>query len=604
MSRPLSQAFSCACATFVVERIFVVAAPSSIFPHLREYVVEQDYEQYSEVDQAVWRFVLLQTYARLQHTAHDAYKTGLAATGISVERIPRIEEMNDKLSRWGWGAVCVDGFIPPRAFQAFQANRLLPIAADIRTVAHLAYTPAPDIIHEAAGHAPILTEPTYARYVQKIGEVAERAFASPADRAVYQAIHDLSEVKENPSSSADVVDRAEHVLRNAIADLGEPSEAAKIARLYWWTAEYGLVGTPKNYRLYGAGLLSSLGESQSCHDPRVAKHVLSAECIDVDYDITRAQPQLFVARDFGQLEEVLEQVSSGLAYRIGGDYALRVARASHEVATVELDSGLSIVGVVNDIRWLDDEPQWVQFSGTAALAFEDALLPGVRRQPDYLVPLGVLHDGVPLSDLTPLAFARYCDDEVVTLRLKSGALISGVLRDARIIAGRIACVVLERFELTTLDGRVYRSQAPYPLALGCTVRTARAGAPRGFFPATTPSAQRVPKPRWFTASERQLGQLYEQAVEAWHNLAGAEMVRAFERITTELDHYFPDDWLLKWNLLESLVKVAEGPDLATRLESELNVMEARFQHVEPIAIGLSYIRSITARPPESRVSTR
>src|SRR5437868_8692072 len=102
-------------------------------PNLRRFVVQQDYAQYTEVDQAVWRFVLLQTHQRLLSTAHPAYREGLAQTGISVERIPRISEMNACLERFGWRAVCVDGFIPPRAFQEFQAASILPIAADVRT---------------------------------------------------------------------------------------------------------------------------------------------------------------------------------------------------------------------------------------------------------------------------------------------------------------------------------------------------------------------------------------------------------------------------------------------------------------------------------------
>ena len=81
---------------------------SARVPHnLRRYVVEQDYEQYTEVDQAVWRFVLLQTYERLQHTAHSAYRQGLAQTGISVDRIPRIAEMSECLERFGWQAVAL-----------------------------------------------------------------------------------------------------------------------------------------------------------------------------------------------------------------------------------------------------------------------------------------------------------------------------------------------------------------------------------------------------------------------------------------------------------------------------------------------------------------
>ncbi|HKU44947.1 MAG TPA: hypothetical protein VJR89_42600, partial [Polyangiales bacterium] len=176
-------------------------ASLSVPPHLRQYVVMQDYAAYTEEDQAVWRFVLLQTFARLTRTGHAAYAAGVEAAGLSVERIPRIAHMSERLSVHGFGAVCVDGFIPPRAFQAFQANGFLPIAADIRTSKHLAYTPAPDIIHEAAGHAPFLAHPAYARYLRRIGAVSERAFSDAYDRELYQAVYVLSEVKEDPAST-------------------------------------------------------------------------------------------------------------------------------------------------------------------------------------------------------------------------------------------------------------------------------------------------------------------------------------------------------------------------------------------------------------------
>src|SRR5215831_15059788 len=178
-------------------------------PHLRCFVVEQDYERYTAVDQAVWRFVMRCIRSRLAGAAHPAYRHGLAATGISVDRIPSIADMNDKLGRFGWAAVSVDGFIPPRAFQEFQASSLLPIAADMRTREHLVYTPAPDIIHEGAGHAPILTEPAYAAYLRRIGEVGKRAFTVPEEERVFQASYLLSEVKEDPSASPERVARAE-----------------------------------------------------------------------------------------------------------------------------------------------------------------------------------------------------------------------------------------------------------------------------------------------------------------------------------------------------------------------------------------------------------
>jgi len=147
--------------------------------HLRRFVVQQDYGAYNAIDRAVWRFMLLQVQARLLETAHPAYRDGLVATGISPDKIPNIREMNEHLSRFGWGAICVDGFIPGRAFQEFQANGLLPIAADVRTRGHLVYTPAPDIFHEAAGHAPILPEPVFAAYLRRMGDLGRKAFTRP-----------------------------------------------------------------------------------------------------------------------------------------------------------------------------------------------------------------------------------------------------------------------------------------------------------------------------------------------------------------------------------------------------------------------------------------
>ena len=171
--------------------------------YLEPFIVEQDPSRYTAIDQAVWRFVLLQLQARVARTAHPAYSRGLEQSGICADHIPSIEDMNRCLSAIGFSAVCVDGFIPPRAFQAFQALGILPIAAEIRSPDHLPYTPAPDIIHEAAGHAPILIDPDYRTYIRAIGEVASRAFSNPADARVDRAVRRLSDLKEAPRPDPD-----------------------------------------------------------------------------------------------------------------------------------------------------------------------------------------------------------------------------------------------------------------------------------------------------------------------------------------------------------------------------------------------------------------
>src|SRR5512143_4331802 len=180
--------------------------------HLRRFVVAQDHGAYTPRDHAVWRHVLRRLTAHLAGRAHPRYVAGLAATGIGVEAIPSLDDMNVKLARFGWSAVAVRGFIPPAVFTELQSRRVLAIAADVRSHEHVEYTPAPDIVHESAGHAPFIADATYAEYLQRCGEVGFRAIASAEDQALFEAIRNLSVVKEDPAADRDEVALAERRL--------------------------------------------------------------------------------------------------------------------------------------------------------------------------------------------------------------------------------------------------------------------------------------------------------------------------------------------------------------------------------------------------------
>ena len=510
-------------------------------PHLLDLVVEQDYGQYTEQDHAVWRFVVMQTHARLCTAAHPAYAAGFDAAGIRVERIAHIATMSERLAELGWSAVCVDGFIPPRAFQAFQAASVLPIAADIRSSKHLTYTPAPDIIHEAAGHAPFLADPGYARFLRRIGQVGRRAFSNRFDRELYEAIRTLSEVKEDPSSTPARVAQAEQAVERLQQHAPEPSEATRLARLYWWTVEYGLVGSLAQPQLYGAGLLSSIGEGYFCLGPEVRKLPLTAQCVDVGYDITRAQPQLFVAEDFEQLDDVLESVAASLGQRVGGLSGLRAARESDELATLTLDSGVQVVGRVSEVQADGETPRAVRLSGACTLIEPDRGLSASRRSDGLLLLLGVNDEGAAGMQEEPTLHAR----------------------GARVVA-------------------------------------VEAGAPDGYEPATAPSGLRVPQPRDFDAAQREVLGLYERALVAFRALGGRELEAACAAVVARLDAAYPDEWLLRFNLLESLVRAGEGgAALRGKLEADLERLELRFGGREPIATGLAYVRALTRRTPST-----
>ena len=191
----------------------------------------------------------------LPKVAHGAYLSGLQKTGITIDKIPNMYGMNRILKDIGWAAVAVDGFIPPSIFMEFQSHNVLVIAEDIRSLEHIGYTPAPDIIHESAGHAPIIADEKYAEYLKYFGEIGSKAFSSELDFKIYQAVRYLSIIKEDSKTLESEIQKAEHeidLLRNQKTSF---SEMSQIRNLHWWTVEYGLIGELDNPKIYGAGLL-------------------------------------------------------------------------------------------------------------------------------------------------------------------------------------------------------------------------------------------------------------------------------------------------------------------------------------------------------------
>src|SRR5690554_4594806 len=317
--------------------------------HLKQYIKPQDYSGYSPIDQAVWRYVMRKNVDYLGRVAHKSYVDGLKKTGISIEHIPNMYGMNRILEEIGWAAVAVDGFIPPSAFMEFQAYKVLVIASDIRQLENIEYTPAPDIIHEGAGHAPIIANPEYAEYLRRFGEIGCKAISSAKDYELYEAVRHLSIIKEAEGTPQALIDRAEKRIEDLQQNMGEPSEMALIRNLHWWTVEYGLIGTLDRPKIYGAGLLSSIGESAWCLTDKVKKILYSLEAAHTSFDITKPQPQLFVTPDFAYLNQVLEEFANTMALRKGGLNGLEKLIGSKELGTVELSTGLQISGKFEEV---------------------------------------------------------------------------------------------------------------------------------------------------------------------------------------------------------------------------------------------------------------
>jgi phenylalanine-4-hydroxylase len=409
----------------------------SLPAHLKVFVRLQNYAMYTPRDQAVWRFLMQQLQRQLLVTAHPVYTKGLAQAGISTEYIPCLEEMNASLAPIGWGVVGVDGFIPPAVFMAFQARRILTIATSMRSVDQMLYTPAPDIVHEAAGHAPFLIDVDYAEFLQRFGQVGMKVLTRKQDQAVYEAIRQLSIIKGQVDASVCDINAAETRLQTAVDANQQLSEAALLARLHWWTVEYGLVGTLGDYKIYGAGLLSSLGENQHClDDSKVSKRLLTLACLQHAYDITREQPQLYVTHSCRHLCQVLEDMAAGLAQSRGGLASVEAAIDSGTVATLLYGSGLQVSGLISEARCdVMGNLIYVSTRGPTQLSFADQQLPNhsakVHAQ-GFSSPVGHVSDFKRcLSDysIDELRAVGISLGEMVSIEFVSGISLQGRLVD-------------------------------------------------------------------------------------------------------------------------------------------------------------------------------
>lgn len=524
--------------------------------HLAPYIVEQDPRLYTAIDHACWRFILKISRSFFSEHAHQKYLDGLQKTGVSSEKIPLISEMDSCLRQFGWRAVAVSGFIPPAAFMEFQSLGILPIACDMRRADHMSYTPAPDIVHEAAGHAPILADPEYAEYLRNYGEVSKKAIYSDEDLAVYHAIRKLSEVKEDPQSSGNDIFSAQQSLDLAIAAQREVSEAALLARMNWWTVEYGLVGPLEAPKIYGAGLLSSVGESYECLQSRVKKIPLSVDCVNYPYDITKPQPQLFVTPNFKALSEVLEEFASSMAYRLGGKPALEKALQAKTTTTTELDSGIQIGGKLVEVLWdRKDQPCYLRFEGPCQLAFKDTELE--NQGPDYH-----RHGfGTPTGSILWNGLSRHPsflqDEELEGLEeliFESGVHVKGSIRSILRKNGKLILISWENCTVTQNNRILFQPDwGTFDMACGEAVLSVYGNAPdRGSYISAigeTPKKLGTQKTNWTKQSEHLIS-LYAQVRGIRESNRAQASAEELSNIYSELEAKYARDWLLRFELIE------------------------------------------------------
>ncbi len=224
-----------------------------------DYTVDQQWEAYTAEEHELWRRLYRRQESLLPKYACDEFLDALETLNFG-DGIPRFDAINRKLAAaTDWRLVAVPGLVPDLTFFEHLANRRFPVTVWLRTPAEFAYIVEPDIFHDFFGHVPMLFNPVFANYMQAYGRGGIKA-------------HALGAIE-------------------------------MLARLYWYTVEFGLIDTPKGLRTYGAGILSSGGEIGYCLDSadpnRIGFDLL--RIMQTSYKIDTFQETYFVIRDFEQL---------------------------------------------------------------------------------------------------------------------------------------------------------------------------------------------------------------------------------------------------------------------------------------------------------------
>jgi len=225
-----------------------------------DLTIDQDWSAYTTEEHGIWRTLFHRQQHVLQGRACGEYLEGLRGLGVAADGIPDFRRLNEILGRTtGWSIVAVPGLVPDAVFFEHLAARRFPSTCFIRSQAQLDYLQEPDIFHDIYGHVPLLMNPVFADYMQAYGEGGLKALR-------LGALHHL-------------------------------------ARLYWYTVEFGLIRTDQGLRIYGSGILSSKGESIFClEDPAPNRFAFDLHRVmRTRYRIDDFQETYFVIDSFQEL---------------------------------------------------------------------------------------------------------------------------------------------------------------------------------------------------------------------------------------------------------------------------------------------------------------
>jgi phenylalanine-4-hydroxylase len=238
--------------------------------------ITQHWERYRPEDHEVWKTIYDLRMKQLERDGSNVFLRGAEIIRLRPERVPNLLDVNARLEPMtGWRSFGVPGYLPAKAFFAFLARREFPTTVTVRPRDRMHYLPEPDIIHDVFGHVPLHTDPVFADFLQTYGEAA-----------LYT---------------------------------DDPVHTERLARLFWFTVEFGLIHEDGRLKLYGSGLISSEGEGHhALYSPDVERRPFDLDTVcDTPFEIDHYQPILYVLDSFEQLRDAMNRYAHELLGRAG-----------------------------------------------------------------------------------------------------------------------------------------------------------------------------------------------------------------------------------------------------------------------------------------------
>lgn len=285
------------------------ASPPGIPDEWHHHLVAQDYARYDDEDQIIWRDLLTETQGlieRYREKLHPAYLEGFNRLILPWRSIPRLADIDGILAGFGWRTVSVDGYIPADVYAGLMTHGIFPVSRNLRQRAHIGFSPVPDMAHDLFGHIPMLVSTAHREFLLRLARAMASAKGNRWDDELYEANRAMARLRCQDDCPEWALINAEERVERVQARLKyEPSRLTELSRMYLWSTEFGLMGDEESFHVYGAGLLSSTSELDLVCSGRASLVPYTKDVVKHDIYFSDPQTRYFVARDYGELHDVL-----------------------------------------------------------------------------------------------------------------------------------------------------------------------------------------------------------------------------------------------------------------------------------------------------------